>query len=286
MFCPICKVEYRSGFTRCTDCDVDLVEELPTELPEKNTDTSIADMRPTQASVERSRTKSLTKSVLTFGLHQFIGMYGIPFTAPLVFSLAFKLMFLFGHSYPQKTFYSIVSESPYFPVQINFAFILGWLLGRVLRHRSMVWVWVLPLAILCYSVATASVLNPTSVFASPGAGQSRFSHYFGWGCRPANHCLDQLLITMPFYSSLAYSLGAALARNALGFASRQSRVHFGAVTVAGLIVLGAIVIDLAVSTKAAGWQTGYLLIAVTPTAIGAILLYAGSALHRQPVSNA
>jgi len=91
---------------------------------------------------------------------------------------------------------------------------------------------------------------------------------------------------MPFYSSLAYSLGAALARNALGFASRQSRVHFGAVTVAGLIVLGAIVIDLAVSTKAAGWQTGYLLIAVTPTAIGAIFLYAGSALHRQPVSNA
>ena len=29
MFCPQCRVEYRPGFTRCTDCDVDLVHELP-----------------------------------------------------------------------------------------------------------------------------------------------------------------------------------------------------------------------------------------------------------------
>jgi hypothetical protein len=29
MFCPQCKVEYRAGFTRCSDCDVDLVHELP-----------------------------------------------------------------------------------------------------------------------------------------------------------------------------------------------------------------------------------------------------------------
>ena len=27
-FCPKCKVEYRPGFTRCSDCDVDLIEDL------------------------------------------------------------------------------------------------------------------------------------------------------------------------------------------------------------------------------------------------------------------
>jgi hypothetical protein len=32
MFCPECKAEYRSGFTHCVDCDVDLVQELPEEL--------------------------------------------------------------------------------------------------------------------------------------------------------------------------------------------------------------------------------------------------------------
>jgi hypothetical protein len=283
MFCPVCKVEHRFGFSRCADCDVNLVEELPTESSEKNTDISVADKGPTQGSFERFRTKSLTKSVLNFGLHQFIGMYGVPFTAPIVFSLGFKLLFLFGHNYPRKTFYSIVSELPYFPIQIVFAVILGWLLGRVLRDRSMVWIWLLPLAELCYSVATR-LLNPTSVFI--GVGQSWFSHYFGWGCRPADHCLDQLVITLPFYSSLAYSFGAVLARKTLGFASSQSGAHFHALWVVGVIVLGAVVIDLAISTIGSGWQTGYLLVALTPTGLGALLLYAGSTLHRQPVSNA
>jgi hypothetical protein len=29
MFCPRCKAEYRPGFTRCADCDVELVDQLP-----------------------------------------------------------------------------------------------------------------------------------------------------------------------------------------------------------------------------------------------------------------
>jgi hypothetical protein len=35
MFCPVCKVEYRSGFTFCSDCHVELVSELPIEPPEE-----------------------------------------------------------------------------------------------------------------------------------------------------------------------------------------------------------------------------------------------------------
>jgi len=31
MFCPKCRVEYRRGFTRCADCDVDLVDVLTEE---------------------------------------------------------------------------------------------------------------------------------------------------------------------------------------------------------------------------------------------------------------
>jgi hypothetical protein len=29
MFCPVCGDEYQAGFTRCTDCDAELVETLP-----------------------------------------------------------------------------------------------------------------------------------------------------------------------------------------------------------------------------------------------------------------
>ena len=31
MFCPKCKTEYREGFTRCADCEVDLIAELSPE---------------------------------------------------------------------------------------------------------------------------------------------------------------------------------------------------------------------------------------------------------------
>jgi hypothetical protein len=119
MFCPECRAEYRPGFTHCGDCNVDLVQELPVELSgtEKALQRTWSERteRATQDSNGQFRTKSLTKSALTFGLHQFIGMYGIPYTAPLVFSLAFKFLFLFGHNYPRKTFYSIVSERLTFP---------------------------------------------------------------------------------------------------------------------------------------------------------------------------
>jgi hypothetical protein len=33
MFCPVCKAEYRQGFARCADCDVELVYEFPEEDP-------------------------------------------------------------------------------------------------------------------------------------------------------------------------------------------------------------------------------------------------------------
>jgi hypothetical protein len=32
-YCPNCRAEYRAGFERCADCDIALVDELPTEPP-------------------------------------------------------------------------------------------------------------------------------------------------------------------------------------------------------------------------------------------------------------
>ncbi len=34
MFCPVCKGEFREGFTHCDNCNVDLVEDL-NNLPDK-----------------------------------------------------------------------------------------------------------------------------------------------------------------------------------------------------------------------------------------------------------
>jgi hypothetical protein len=47
MFCPVCKYEFRRGFTHCNTCDVELVDALP---PEEETDHSPP---PTAAQMDR-----------------------------------------------------------------------------------------------------------------------------------------------------------------------------------------------------------------------------------------
>jgi len=43
MFCPQCKAEYRFGFTKCSDCGVDLVEHLPDDSSAtRNQDLAVA----------------------------------------------------------------------------------------------------------------------------------------------------------------------------------------------------------------------------------------------------
>jgi hypothetical protein len=44
MFCPQCKAEYRPGFIRCSDCDVELVDRLPDEA---NESTDFEELGPT-----------------------------------------------------------------------------------------------------------------------------------------------------------------------------------------------------------------------------------------------
>lgn len=40
MFCPICKTEYRPGFTKCSDCGVDLVAHIPESEPAADANTN------------------------------------------------------------------------------------------------------------------------------------------------------------------------------------------------------------------------------------------------------
>src|SRR6266478_99127 len=46
MFCPQCKAEYRVGFVRCSDCDVELVDHLPVDAPSHSPADARADYAP------------------------------------------------------------------------------------------------------------------------------------------------------------------------------------------------------------------------------------------------
>ena len=45
MFCPRCGAEYREGFTRCCDCDVDLVSEPPMRVAHAGTRVRLVTLR-------------------------------------------------------------------------------------------------------------------------------------------------------------------------------------------------------------------------------------------------
>jgi len=143
---------------------------------------------------------SSVKAFLIFALHQFIGTLGVGFIAYMIGYSTFKLLGQVSNRISMRDLYWILTETRYYPVQIVFGFWYGWWLGRRWHHHSMVWVWVLPFAILCYAIGTNFTGIPewASAVADSLPGQSGLSHYFGSGCHPSNHCLDQLIITMPF----------------------------------------------------------------------------------------
>ena len=95
----------------------------------------------------------------------------------------------------------ILTETPYFPVQIGLAFVIGFVLQGYLRHRLMLWVWLLPFLILSVSF----ILTPLPFV-------SRIERYFDRGCRPEFRCFVQLAVTLPFYTAASYSFAAFLSR--------------------------------------------------------------------------
>ena len=124
-----------------------------------------------------------------FLLHQILSTIGISIVAGF---------FVFAVSEPSRAHW-ILTETPYFPLQIVLAFMLGFTLRRRLRHESMLWVWVVPFLILCICFAV-----------TPLPFVDRLQRYFGRACGPQLRCFVQLAVTLPFYTAVSYALAALL----------------------------------------------------------------------------
>src|SRR5713101_9201720 len=99
------------------------------------------------------------KSALIFVVHQIMGTWGIAFLASFgLFSLFDAIPDSAGWKPPMHFVHWILTENPFYPVQIVAGLYLGWLLGRRFNHRSMLWIWILPLAILIYAFAATPTL--------------------------------------------------------------------------------------------------------------------------------
>jgi hypothetical protein len=157
------------------------------------------------------------KGVLVFAMHQLIGTWGVAIAAAFLVFASFEILRpLSSRLFVSHNAHILLTELHYFPTQIILALWSGWSFGRRFQHQAMLWVWVLPFLLLCYAVAAVPRLTPDIVFTSvimhATGNHCSLSHYFGSDCHVENGCIDQLIITMPFYVSVFYSLGALLAR--------------------------------------------------------------------------
>jgi hypothetical protein len=155
------------------------------------------------------------KSFAIFVFHQFVGTYGIAILANICLTLFFGILpNIAGWSPSMHFVHWVLTENPFYPAQILAGPYFGWLLGRHFPSASMLWIWILPLGLLAYAFAITPRLSPlSSILMRPESIRERLEFYFGWNCQPRDRCIDQLLVTMPFYASVAYSIGALLARH-------------------------------------------------------------------------
>jgi len=87
---------------------------------------------------------------------------------------------------------------PPYPILLTFAILTGYVSQVRWKGRQALWVWVLPTIYLLLAI----VMWLRSGFSLADT----LRHFFGLDCYPL--CHDQYERTVPFYSTVAYSLGA------------------------------------------------------------------------------
>jgi len=99
-------------------------------------------------------------------------------------------------------------RTPVFLGAILSGAIMGYLVNRNARDLTALLVWLIPLAWLIYGIR-----DSTSSYSEIWAHQSRsayiWDNFFGMSCS-GSECLNELLFTTPFLSSISYSVTSYL----------------------------------------------------------------------------
>ena len=126
--------------------------------------------------------------------------------AVLTYSIVLPLHVFFP-SLNSRTVHWILTETPYFPVQIVVGLLWGFQLGRRYRQRVMLWTWIVPALAIAFFI----LFVPLPAVVVSGVELTQTQHFFGRGCLPQNHCFEWAL-TVLLYAAAAYSIGAFAAR--------------------------------------------------------------------------
>lgn len=174
---------------------------------------------------ETFKRRPLANFPLVFLIHQSLGAWGPMLAAPDVLLLVAQVVWHFGWKFDFSQGQWMLYGTPYFPTHVGLGLFVGWILGGTLRHRHMLWVWILPLLAVLSVIIGFPVTMPTPIEFTTYPPMyhltiaqyahlpfsTRLAYLFGWGT--GIQPFIQVAVTLPFYSAVAYSLGALLARN-------------------------------------------------------------------------
>ncbi len=137
------------------------------------------------------------------GLELFIATFGSMLGAAVLMELLYPFAHALNAGLSFHQFNQVLSL-PYFPTQIAFGVMVGYMGRERFGTRFSLWIWIIPLLIFLWHFLA---FQPN---AFENFWQSRIHHFIGSGCQPADRCLDQMNSTGPLYTSIAYTLGALL----------------------------------------------------------------------------
>jgi len=121
------------------------------------------------------------------------------FTLPLGILATWIIELSYSPAGQQHIISGSVIETPLYVPEILAGLLAGWFLFEVWPSRTALLAWALPLAFLVWS---ASSWHETMAM-----WDSTWDTYFGRNCG-GSECLYQVFLTVPFYASTAYSIGA------------------------------------------------------------------------------
>lgn len=95
-------------------------------------------------------------------------------------------------------------RTPFFLAALLGGAIMGYLVNRNARDLTALLVWIVPLAWLIYGISE-SAMSYSQAWAHQSRSAYICDNFFGTRCS-GSECLDELLFTTPFLSSISYSV--------------------------------------------------------------------------------
>jgi hypothetical protein len=147
-----------------------------------------------------------------FLLHQCLSTIGVIVGAAFIVFSTTSILHHWQVEIGNKTASLILTGMPGFPVQTTMGLVLGWALMKRFEQNTALWVWVLPALVML-----AALFHGPVVQLANQSSYDPMSHFFGNGCQPEGRCFDQVVFTLPLYTTASYSLGAAFGKLVLRF---------------------------------------------------------------------